>query len=262
MSHRHDLSGRTFGHLKVLERSFGGTRAATKVVWLCECECGMTVIARTYELTGGEKTSCGCKRESKKPGPIATSWTPQRVEKLKSLLNEGHSAAHIGLLLGGFDNTPDNGRNAVLGKIHRLGIQRGETHRERAKRAGAKTLRQRKAAEKKNGTERRPSWQISIPASRVLFERSPVVEGPELVIPEAERKRLVDLEDKHCRWPIGDPQKADFHFCARDHVPGLPYCEVHSRRAFAPPESRRYRQPTEPAETVEVATSKDLETVS
>ena len=42
-----------------------------------------------------------------------------------------------------------------------------------------------------------------------------------------------------CRWPIGDPQLAEFHFCGKAKVTGLPYCEFHARRAFQPPQVKR-----------------------
>ena len=61
----------------------------------------------------------------------------------------------------------------------------------------------------------------------------------ELVIPVKERKSIQTLSECSCRWPIGDPQMADFHFCGKNKVPGLPYCEFHARRAFQPPQPRR-----------------------
>jgi GcrA cell cycle regulator len=54
-----------------------------------------------------------------------------------------------------------------------------------------------------------------------------------------ERKYIQTLTECSCRWPIGDPQAADFHFCGKNKVPGLPYCEFHARRAFQPPQTRR-----------------------
>ena len=66
---------------------------------------------------------------------------------------------------------------------------------------------------------------------------TPIVE--EIEIPLAERKTLQDLTEGMCRWPIGDPQMTDFHFCGRNKVTGLPYCEAHARRAFQPPQPRR-----------------------
>jgi len=59
------------------------------------------------------------------------------------------------------------------------------------------------------------------------------------VIPPAERKTLQMLTENSCRWPIGDPQTEEFHFCTRNKVPGLPYCEHHARRAYQPPQPRR-----------------------
>ena len=63
-----------------------------------------------------------------------------------------------------------------------------------------------------------------------------------------ERKYIQTLTETCCRWPIGDPQLADFHFCGKKKVNGLPYCEGHARRAFQPPQPRRRdREVFEPA---------------
>jgi GcrA cell cycle regulator len=61
----------------------------------------------------------------------------------------------------------------------------------------------------------------------------------ELEIPLNERRSIQTLTEVSCRWPIGDPQQSDFHFCGRKKVLGLPYCEFHARRAFQPPQPRR-----------------------
>ena len=61
----------------------------------------------------------------------------------------------------------------------------------------------------------------------------------ELEIPLNERRYIQTLTEISCRWPIGDPQHADFHFCGKSKVTGLPYCEFHARRAFQPPQPRR-----------------------
>jgi GcrA cell cycle regulator len=53
------------------------------------------------------------------------------------------------------------------------------------------------------------------------------------------RPKTVDtLERYDCRWPIGDPRHADFHFCGAPQLPGRPYCELHWRMAFQPMKSR------------------------
>ena len=83
---------------------------------------------------------------------------------------------------------------------------------------------------------------VGNPALRNLYlgDTEPYVPpAEELVIPLNERKYIQTLTEGCCRWPIGDPQQADFHFCGKDKVPGLPYCEVHARRAFQPPQARR-----------------------
>jgi GcrA cell cycle regulator len=83
---------------------------------------------------------------------------------------------------------------------------------------------------------------IGNPALRALYNAETNVYLPpteELVIPIAERKSIQTLTEVTCRWPIGDPQNTEFHFCGKNKVPGLPYCEVHARRAFQPPQSRR-----------------------
>ncbi len=61
---------------------------------------------------------------------------------------------------------------------------------------------------------------------------------PDLVVPPHERKILVDLEENDCRWIHGDPKKPDHTFCNRKKVAGLPYCDFHAKRAFAPPSFR------------------------
>jgi GcrA cell cycle regulator len=84
--------------------------------------------------------------------------------------------------------------------------------------------------------------QIGNPALRNLYlgDTEPYVPpAEELEIPLNERKYIQTLTETCCRWPIGDPQQADFHFCGKSKVAGLPYCEFHARRAFQPPQPRR-----------------------
>ena len=67
----------------------------------------------------------------------------------------------------------------------------------------------------------------------------------ELVIPLEERKTILTLKEGNCRWPIGDPQHPEFHFCGRDKHQGLPYCEFHARKAFQPPQAPRSKRERE-----------------
>ena len=56
--------------------------------------------------------------------------------------------------------------------------------------------------------------------------------------PEARQKTLLELEQNDCRWPIGEPRHADFHFCAEQRLEGRSYCALHWRMAFLPPRPR------------------------
>ena len=69
----------------------------------------------------------------------------------------------------------------------------------------------------------------------------------DLVIQRKERKTVVTLLPDDCRWPIGDPQVAGFHFCGKQKVEGRPYCECHMRRGFQP--ARPFREPHRPRVT-------------
>lgn len=157
------------------------------------------------------------------------AWTDDRVDLLKKLWAEGLSASQIAGRLGSVT------RNAVIGKVHRLGLSgrattsRMKSHRPRQRMAAKRLAKSRYAT-------------IGNPALRALYNAETNVYLPpteELVIPVAERKSIQTLTEVTCRWPIGDPQNTEFHFCGKNKVPGLPYCEVHARRAFQPPQSRR-----------------------
>lgn len=158
------------------------------------------------------------------------AWTDERVELLKKLWSEGLSASQIAGRLGGVT------RNAVIGKVHRLGLSgRVSAPSGAVKRQGPRITTTRRVAKPKFTT-------VGNIALRALYQPdaepyTPAVE--EIEIPLAERKSLLDLTESSCRWPIGDPQTPDFHFCNRGKVAGLPYCEAHARRAFQPPQARR-----------------------
>jgi len=159
------------------------------------------------------------------------TWNDERVDVLKKLWSDGLSASQIAGRLGGVT------RNAVIGKVHRLGLagrattSRMKSHRPRVRSQAAKRL-----------MKPRLSNNMGNPALRSLYlgDTEPYVPpAEELVIPLNERKYIQTLTESCCRWPIGDPQLADFHFCGKKKIPGLPYCEVHARRAFQPPQARR-----------------------
>ena len=161
-------------------------------------------------------------------------WTDERVELLKKLWSEGLSASQIAGRLGGVT------RNAVIGKVHRLGLagrattSRMKTHRARPRPAAAG------AAATRPQKQRFPAAGNPVVRALSQPEAEPFIPAQEeLDIPLKERKTIQTLGECNCRWPIGDPQQADFHFCGKEKLPGLPYCQFHARRAFQPPQTRR-----------------------
>lgn len=176
------------------------------------------------------------------------SWNDERVDLLKKLWSEGLSASQIAGRLGSVT------RNAVIGKVHRLGLSgRATTSRMKSHRPRQRVIAVKRLAKPRFANTGNTALQRIYQADAEPY----VPPAEELVIPMAERKSIQTLLENHCRWPIGDPQEADFHFCGKGKVTGLPYCEFHARRAFQPPQMRRGGMspvrreivaPTEPAE--------------
>lgn len=167
-------------------------------------------------------------------------WTDERVELLIGLWSDGLSAGQIANKFGGIT------RSAVLGKVHRLRLaralsitipRRGNT----AKRVGAES---RKRARRRGRVLSEELVAQRAAQRAVALAREANQAGPDLDIPPSERRRIL-VPDDHgklhandaldgsvCRWPMGDPQSADFGFCPHNAHPGLPYCEFHAKRAY------------------------------
>jgi GcrA cell cycle regulator len=160
------------------------------------------------------------------------SWTDERVETLKKLWTDGLSASQIAAELGGIT------RNAVIGKVHRLGMSG------RAKSPSSAAPRPRKASPHSQMLRvSRPSMRGNTALARA-YELEAEAE-PELidnVIPLGQRRTLLELTEETCRWPIGDPGSADFFFCGGQSITSLPYCAYHSRVAYQPANVRRDRR--------------------
>jgi GcrA cell cycle regulator len=154
-----------------------------------------------------------------------SGWTQDREDLLKKLHGEGLSASQIAtrITVTGFEVT----RNAVIGKANRMGLTGGDKPRR-----SSRSARKRKP---KSGNSINMVFGASRKSAKLFLTAEPFTPGPELVIPEHERKTLLQLEDNDCRWGIGDPKEKDFHFCGKAKVPGLVYCEHHARRAYQPP---------------------------
>ncbi len=185
------------------------------------------------------------------------SWTDERVELLKKMWGEGQSASQIAKELGGVT------RNAVIGKVHRLGLSNRATGASPSK-SDAKEKPAPKAEAKPKPTPKTeparpapapeakpaaPARRQIIPAGQPLPPQPSANEiSPEALakVNEVEKKAkkltLMELTEKTCKWPVGDPATEDFWFCGLPVEPGKPYCEAHVGVAFQPMSSRRDRR--------------------
>jgi GcrA cell cycle regulator len=166
-------------------------------------------------------------------------WTDEHVERLKKLWIEGLSASQIAAEFGGIT------RNAVIGKVHRLGLsgraKAPSSSVPRPRKARAAFVRQvRQVGQVRHVT--RGNTALA-PRSAPLFALEPEPEPePELidnVIPIGQRCSILQLTEATCHWPVGDPGAPEFFFCGGKTVNGLPYCAYHSRRAYQPVHERR-----------------------
>ena len=160
-------------------------------------------------------------------------WTDERVELLKKLWTDGLSASQIAAELGGIT------RNAVIGKVHRLGLSG------RAKSPTSAAPRPRKPRPPGMMRLARPAMRGNT-ALAPMYEQDVEAE-PEMVeniIPIGQRCTLLELNEEKCHWPVGDPGQPDFYFCGGKTNTGTPYCGYHGRVAYQPPAARRDRRPS------------------
>ena len=218
------------------------------------------------------------------------SWTDERVETLKKMWAEGQSASQIAKELGGVT------RNAVIGKVHRLGLSNrvgpGTSAEDEGTAASATaTAAPSPAAPAKPAPAPRavapepaPRPAPAAPApqpvaaeptappmdsSTITFSPTAPIPLRKAIIPagqplppqpsaneispealasvrevekRAKKLTLMELTERTCKWPIGDPATEDFWFCGLPSVAGKPYCEAHVGVAFQPMSARRDRR--------------------
>ncbi|MFC3167309.1 MULTISPECIES: GcrA family cell cycle regulator [Paracoccus] len=200
------------------------------------------------------------------------SWTDERVETLKRMWAEGQSASAIAKELGGVT------RNAVIGKVHRLGLSNRNDEPEPvpapAPEPVAEKVVDRKPAPAPQPIRPEPQPEVAAaaadpapeePVSQPVFTpvpRRPIVPAGQPLPPQpsaneispetlasvrevekrARKLTLMELTERTCKWPIGDPATEKFWFCGLPSQPGKPYCEAHVSVAFQPMSSRRDRR--------------------
>ena len=149
------------------------------------------------------------------------SWTPEREKKLKELWNKGHTASEIASLLG------ETTRNAVIGKAHRLNLEA---------RAGSKKTSSKTNVEVNNNSNKTQKLGRKAKFKALLLDKNFEKENP---------KKLEELTDETCRWPIGHPYEESFYFCGRKPMEKFPYCKLHVLYAFQPKNAKEEDQITE-----------------
>lgn len=191
------------------------------------------------------------------------SWTDERIALLKKMWKEGKSAADIAKTLG-----KGVTRNAVIGKAHRMGLSNrpspikkpeGSVLKEASKKEVVKKelpKKELKAAPKKavapvvvSGVKNNPLAREAVEPRRIEKE----------VIPPGGGVALIDLTERMCKWPIGDPREDDFTFCGRGIRAGTPYCTEHVGMAY---QSSGRTRPPPPEEKVVEDSADDEEEVA
>ncbi|WP_273687172.1 GcrA family cell cycle regulator [Ketogulonicigenium vulgare] len=231
------------------------------------------------------------------------SWTDERVETLKKMWNEGLSASQIAKELGGVT------RNAVIGKVHRLGLSNRSAGEETTAAPAAPDVTPeppraasapppRPAAAAPQARPAAPARPVR-PAPAAMDDdlsdidavdadddqddiaardddndaddldeipgaaiRRAIVPAGQPLPPQpsaneisaealakvsevekvARKLTLMELTEKTCKWPVGDPSTPHFWFCGLPVQSGKPYCEAHVGVAFQPMNTRRDRR--------------------
>ena len=139
------------------------------------------------------------------------SWNDEKVCKLKELWGKGNTASQIAEIIGGLS------RNAVIGKAHRLNL---------SQKIRAKNLTSSQGYQ--NSTGENDSKQKKIRKSKfksLIIEKDFEPENP---------KKLEELDESSCKWPVGHPEEKAFYFCGRSSLKDFSYCKLHLLYAYQP----------------------------
>jgi len=157
------------------------------------------------------------------------AWSEERVEMLKKLWTEGHSASQIAKELGGVT------RNAVIGKVHRLGLS-GRTTPSRPVKRPPRLARPKPRQPAVEASPPAPE-PVQPPAQSARQARADAENLAPMALENGETANVLNLKGSMCKWPIGDPADPDFAFCGRRATCG-PYCAEHAKVAFQPARKR------------------------
>lgn len=202
---------------------------------------------------------------------MSKGWDNATLKKLKALTGKGLSTAEIGKRLG-------MSKNAVVGKLNRLGWNSKAGGAPAAEKPAPKKAAEKITAPKKTATKtpaKKVATPKAAPAKKAAATPQKVAPAPKAK-PQAPAKpasapkpapaektsgrggkslnknlamhqriiqhslEMANLKPNQCRWPIGDPDSEDFHFCGDTVFVGKPYCYEHCKQAyqFTPPKKK------------------------
>ena len=139
------------------------------------------------------------------------SWNEEKVEKLKELWGKGSTASQIAEIIGGIS------RNAVIGKAHRLNLSSKIKTRNASSSQNFDNSSEQDSSKQRRG--RKSKFQS------LIIEKDFEPENP---------KKLEELDENSCKWPIGHPEEESFYFCGRSSLKDFSYCKLHLLYAYQP----------------------------
>tara|TARA_B100000787_G_scaffold124579_1_gene93895 strand:- start:106 stop:603 length:498 start_codon:yes stop_codon:yes gene_type:complete len=163
------------------------------------------------------------------------SWNEEKVAKLKKLWGKGSTASQIAEIIGGIS------RNAVIGKAHRLNL----SSKIKTRNSSSTQNFQNNVEENnsKQGRGRKNKFQS------LIIEKDFEPENP---------KKLEELDESSCKWPIGHPEEQSFYFCGRSSLKDFSYCKLHLLYAYQP--KGRREEPTNKEDEVPQYIEKKINT--
>jgi GcrA cell cycle regulator len=141
------------------------------------------------------------------------NWDDEKVAKLKELWGKGNTASQIAEIIGGIS------RNAVIGKAHRLNL--------------SYKIKTRSSSSLNQNFQNTNSGENNLKEKRgrksrfqsLIIEKDFEPENP---------KKLEELDENSCKWPIGHPEEESFYFCGRSSLKDFSYCKLHLLYAYQP----------------------------
>ncbi len=188
---------------------------------------------------------------------MSKGWDNATLKKLKALTGKGLSTSEIGKRLG-------MSKNAVVGKLNRLGwnlkaggVTGAVSKKPVAKKTTMKTVVDKKATKVNKSTSKKVAVSRGVTADKKKpLQKEQKVSGKAASVKTSGKSlnknlamhqriiqhslEMANLKPNQCRWPIGDPDSENFHFCGEQVFVGKPYCYEHCKQAyqFTPPKKK------------------------